>query len=413
MEPMNSFLTSHRESFKTFIDDICYVPQPISTGQFSPSAGSSPTFPPGVVSAETHLSYTTPMTIMQRLPPTSREGFPSLPYLIDQARAFADLVQLWMEITSPSLHTDSATASKTHSEIISAIQASEGDMVTFHETCTRLNQRTQECLSRAERAERPTSALSFHWEELIDQLQSSRVTGNGNGSAPDGSSLDPIADRIASDPSILPPGMDSNRTSDLTAGRERQWDVVTDEEDDEYNPVSSSYYDQPQQHPPMSNASNDLADFNGPSIPSSHAAVRQTIRERPGSANLSNNFQGRRSLRRALQSRDSDRSPSLSAASASASNVSSAVSSDTEHTTGTTALPSYEREVRHRERREAARQQIQQQVEEAKLREREQKDHRRRGVVKAPLSALRKRREREGGGSGGGAVRRGVDMSHV
>lgn len=413
MEPMNSFLTAHREDFKSFIDDICYVPQPLSTGQFSPSAGSSPTFPPGVVSAETHLSYTTPMTIMQRLPPTSREGFPSLPYLIDQARAFADLVQLWMEITSSTPQTESATASKTHSEIIHAIQASEGDMLAFHETCTRLNQRTQECLSRAERAERPTSALSFRWEELIDQLQSNRITGNGNGLVPDSSSFDPVAERIASDPSILPPSIESNRTSDLTAGRERQWDVVTDEEDDEYDQMSNSYYEQSQQQVPMSSASNESTDFHGPANSSSHSAVRQTIRERPGSANLGNSFQGRRSLRRALQSRDSDRSPSLSAASASASNVSSAVSSDTEHTTGTTALPNYEREVRHRERREAARQQIQQQVEEAKLREREQKDHRKRGVVKVPLSALRKRRERDGGGSGGGTVRRGVDMSHV
>ncbi len=100
MEPMNAFLTSSRESFKHFIDEICYVPPPVTGSSFSGGAASSPTYPPGVVSAETHLSYTTPMTIMHRLPPTSREGFPSLPYLIDQARAFAELVQLWVDATT-------------------------------------------------------------------------------------------------------------------------------------------------------------------------------------------------------------------------------------------------------------------------------------------------------------------------
>ncbi|KAI7031731.1 hypothetical protein KC352_g47421, partial [Hortaea werneckii] len=74
MEPMNAFLTQHRESFKAFIDDICYVPTALSgaTAGYTGSPVASPTYAPGVVSAETNLSYTTPMTIMQRLPPTSR-----------------------------------------------------------------------------------------------------------------------------------------------------------------------------------------------------------------------------------------------------------------------------------------------------------------------------------------------------
>ena len=119
----------------------------------------------------------------------------------------------------------------------------------------------------------------------------------------------------------------------------------------------------------------------------SNVRSQEPTRERPGSASVGSN------LRRALRSRGSDYS-----ASASASNVSSAVSSDTEHTSGTTALPSYEREVRHRELREAAKQQIQHQVAEAKTREREKE----RKKAKTPLAALRKKREREGRSDGAG-----------
>src|ERR1700712_4703616 len=78
MEPMNTFLTSHRAEFKTFLDVICSVP----------SSSLPVIIPP---------SYSTPLTILSRLPPTSREGFPSLPYLIDHAKSFASLVNLWLE----------------------------------------------------------------------------------------------------------------------------------------------------------------------------------------------------------------------------------------------------------------------------------------------------------------------------
>lgn len=40
-------------------------------------------------------AYATPLTILSRLSQSSREGFPSLPYLIDQPRAFASLVMMW------------------------------------------------------------------------------------------------------------------------------------------------------------------------------------------------------------------------------------------------------------------------------------------------------------------------------
>jgi hypothetical protein len=137
MEPMNRFLTAHRQQFKEFIDTICSV---------SPELDVSSAIPP---------SYATPITILARLPPTSREGFPSLPYLIDHARAFAELVTLWLDCTA---RTDKH-------------QIIDGDVSGFHELCVGLQQRTKECLAKAEQAERPSSHFSFKWEELLEQLE--------------------------------------------------------------------------------------------------------------------------------------------------------------------------------------------------------------------------------------------------
>lgn len=157
MARMNEFLSDHRESFKSFVDDVCTLPVVVATSD-------APAIP---------ASYATPIAIRNRLPLTSREGFPSLPYLIDQGREFAGLVELWLQGTSGK---DGAEG------IATAIGTEDGDLLGFHTLCTQLNARTQECLARAERAERPNSSLSFRWEELIDQLQN--TTGLGSGSRP-------------------------------------------------------------------------------------------------------------------------------------------------------------------------------------------------------------------------------------
>ncbi|KAK4916714.1 GTPase activating factor [Elasticomyces elasticus] len=376
MEPMNSFLGQHRESFKTFIDDVCYVPTPLVPSTHSSSTNSSPTYPAGVPSAETHLSYGTPMTIMQRLPPTSREGFPSLPYLIDQARSFADLVQLWLEVTSPVGSSDGmGSGNKRHSDIMHAIKHAEGDLLAFHAICKSLNSRTQECLNRAERAERPNSALSFRWEELINQLHNNKEVESG----------DELADKIASDPSILPPGMQTRATFELP--RQREWDPLSEDDEDDSN-VTPQYEMTPT--PPPTAPTFDVTNTQH---------VREALRDRPGSASVGSSLHG--SLRRALRSRGSDHSATPSA---SASNVSSTATSDNEN--GTTALPNYEREIRHAARREQAKKQIQQQMEEAKVRDQE-KERRR---AKTPLAALKKRKEKEGSRKGSLGVQRSVDM---
>lgn len=322
---------------------------------------------------------------MQRLPPTSREGFPSLPYLIDQARAFADLVQLWLEVTAPSV--DGSTAgSRRHADMVHAIQASEGDLVAFHDVCSSLNARTLECLNRAERQERPPSGTSFPWEDVIGQLHQTNQNGaESSDEVPTSkATFDTVAETIASDPSILPPGMQGR---DTAAPRQREWAAVLEEDDDADESEDDVRATQVYDPVPPPNHRTTSFEIDRKKHRKHH------MRDRPNSASVSSST--RSNLRRALASRGSDReSPSASAsASASVSNVSSAVSSDTEPT----ALPNYEREKRHRERRKAAVQQIQQQMEEARIRD-EEKERERGGKRRAPLSALgRIRREKERG----------------
>ncbi|KAF2416963.1 hypothetical protein EJ08DRAFT_97320 [Tothia fuscella] len=137
MEPMNTFMSAHRQEFKSFLDNVCAI-----------SSSNSPVVP-------IPPSYSTPLAILTRLPPTSREGFPSLPYLIDHARNFAALVALWLD----------------HAGNIGGIMETDGDLLKFHNLVVSLRQRTEDCLASAERAERPSSSLSFKWEELVEQLE--------------------------------------------------------------------------------------------------------------------------------------------------------------------------------------------------------------------------------------------------
>ncbi|KAF2726310.1 hypothetical protein K431DRAFT_280343 [Polychaeton citri CBS 116435] len=326
MEQMNTFLVSHRDAFKHFIDDVCYVPTPVvPNATFSSSTGSSPTYPPGVhgslppgfISAETHHSYTTPMTIMHRLPPTSREGFPSLPYLIDQARAFADLIQLWLESTAHAPQDGSSTIS-----LAASIKQEDGDLLIFHEICTSLHARTQEALNRAERAERPNSAYSFKWEELIDQLQD-----NHDESADEllrGSALANGKERVASDATLQPPIFQSNLTARIAAAHLRDSDE--DAEGDDFATIQK--------------IQESIASA------SAHGSFDRPVpaERRPSAFAQSLRNAKRQSMQQASRVRGDDlESPSQSGTSASASAVSSAVSSDNE----ATALPSYERHRQH------------------------------------------------------------------
>lgn len=160
MEPMNVFLTNHRPEFKAFIDDVCDI-----------SSNSSSSIPP---------SYATPITILNRLPTSSKEGFPSLPYLIDQARECASLVDVWLDARV---------------EIDTGLVWSE-ELKLFDDLCEASRDKAKECLSRAEQAERPSGNLEPRWEELVESMerkarlrelngsQSSSNTPAGEGSDP-------------------------------------------------------------------------------------------------------------------------------------------------------------------------------------------------------------------------------------
>jgi hypothetical protein len=140
MEPMNRFLNGHRQSIKDFIDTICDIPAERNT--FALPA-----------------SYSTPITILARLPPTSREGFPSLPYLIDHARNFAALVKLWLDSTSSYMPP----------------QGLDGELMEFNNICIALQRRTDDCLLKAEASERTADQLSLQWEEIAETLEHSHL----------------------------------------------------------------------------------------------------------------------------------------------------------------------------------------------------------------------------------------------
>ena len=133
---MNAFLNTHRQEFKTFVDEICAISAEHRTS----------TIPP---------SYATPITILSRLPGTSREGFPSLPYLIDQARECAGLIDVWLD---------------TRKEIDPSVPMSD-EMKRFDELCEKSREKSKFCLTRAEQAERPTGTHEPKWEELVEHME--------------------------------------------------------------------------------------------------------------------------------------------------------------------------------------------------------------------------------------------------
>jgi hypothetical protein len=145
MEPMNRFLSGNRQGVKDFIDNVCSIP------------------------AERHnfalpASYSTPITILARLPAMSREGFPSLPYLIDHPRNFSALVKLWLTATASYMTP----------------QALEGDLLEFNELCINLQRRTDDCLLKAEESDRNGDQLSLQWEDIVEGLESSTIHSVAN-----------------------------------------------------------------------------------------------------------------------------------------------------------------------------------------------------------------------------------------
>jgi hypothetical protein len=201
---MNKFLQTSRPEFKAFVDKICSVPSER---------------PSQAVSA----SYATPIQILGRLPPTSREGFPSLPFLIDSAKSFASLISLWLQKHPNNLD---AKFEKDHA------------LRRFHELCLEIQQRTTDCLSNAEPAERPSGGLEPQWERLLEERERIASFGDESTSPP----LSPVDDGV--------PGI--SRT-DTTARR-----------------MSNGFFMPPLPHQSMSQVSNDQE----PGTPRSSTSIR-------------------------------------------------------------------------------------------------------------------------------------------
>lgn len=149
MEPMNRFLSSRRQALKDFIDDVCAIP----------AERSNHVLP---------ASYSTPITILGRLSPLAREGFPSLPYLIDHARNFASLVRLWSD------HNTSNTSEARF----------EGELLRFHKNCLALQGRAKLCMDRMDivRADNESSSQPTDSElalaEVMEQVSFTDVSVN-------------------------------------------------------------------------------------------------------------------------------------------------------------------------------------------------------------------------------------------
>ncbi|KAK2589468.1 GTPase activating factor [Conoideocrella luteorostrata] len=137
MEPMNRFLTSQRPVFRLYIDQVCGIPAERG----------------GVKSAP--ASYSTPITMLGRLGPTAKEGFPSLPYLIDDARSLASLVRLWMDAGPDD-------ARKGHVD---------GELLIFNELCTGLQKRADACLAQVQRTRAAKAASQGIAEQLAESLE--------------------------------------------------------------------------------------------------------------------------------------------------------------------------------------------------------------------------------------------------
>ncbi|RMZ82680.1 hypothetical protein DV738_g1449, partial [Chaetothyriales sp. CBS 135597] len=137
MEPMNKFLAASTNEFKLFIDNICAI----SSSQLT--------------SASLEPQYAAPTQIKGRLPTTSREGLPSLPYLLDHTKFLADLAALWV----------------THAPDPLPDTADMALLQEFSSLCFDLHNRGKKRLLSAEQAEKPDSKLEPKWQQILSEQQ--------------------------------------------------------------------------------------------------------------------------------------------------------------------------------------------------------------------------------------------------
>lgn len=139
MEPMNKFLGTQRWVMKDFLDQVCSLPA--DRGVVPPPA-----------------PYSTPVTIMNRLSPTAKEGFLSLPYLLDQSRNYAALVRAWAD-ANPLVNAPAPPPSPGGLQAprrahfphgIDEQLSPDGDLGAFNDVCASIQRRCDDALARIE-----------------------------------------------------------------------------------------------------------------------------------------------------------------------------------------------------------------------------------------------------------------------
>ncbi|KAI9725435.1 MAG: hypothetical protein M1828_003106 [Chrysothrix sp. TS-e1954] len=206
MEPMNAFLSARRQEFKDFIDGVCSVESHsagvanMSADEEAPSNSTSTSsinrdttiaLSSTKVTQNTRIvpqyhdilaaspSYSAPMMIFDKLPLLSREGFPSLPHLIDRARNFSALVALWLEATANNEgnqtdHNHATTDSSTTdfpSLAPPRISEFSPTLGRFHEACRVLSHRTADVRERCDVVERRNSAIACKWVGIAERME--------------------------------------------------------------------------------------------------------------------------------------------------------------------------------------------------------------------------------------------------
>ena len=174
MSPANAFLAGSRAAFCAFIDALTALPA--TDRQHARSSGSKV------------AAYATPLAVFTRLDAAAREGFPSLPHLIDPGRSFAGLVTLWLDHQralpgssgigargpgGPAADNDDGTADA------DAMRGTTppAPLLRFHALCTALRQRGRAVFERAERAEaRPPvegdcGPQALRWLRMAERLE--------------------------------------------------------------------------------------------------------------------------------------------------------------------------------------------------------------------------------------------------
>lgn len=141
MRPMNEFVAEHGPEFRDFVESVIRLPPGVADGPSktpAPAPGRTPEH------GTYHPSYAAPMRVLEKLSPARREGFPSLPYLIDEKRCYAGLVTMWLRRMATMRNKEGGNGTGSGPG-----WKSEG-VAKWDAECRRLKERIRGCVEGAE-----------------------------------------------------------------------------------------------------------------------------------------------------------------------------------------------------------------------------------------------------------------------